>query len=168
MPGKETDPKFERYKSLICRQRTTVWGLCLRQTRGNTDKASDLVQEVWLTLWRYFDSLRLDCTAGQERRWVEMRTRGVLFLLRQSERRRVDTSGILTDTLYVTDAAADDRLTVLLERLSADERQIVELRLSGYSFDEIAEETGLSSLAARSRMTRIIRRMRKMAQEMSL
>lgn len=71
-----------------------------------------------------------------------------------------DLSGILAGLAndHVTPASAvahQDEVDRLWERLDAEDRQLVELRLQGYSSPEIAERLGISAVAARVRLTRL-------------
>jgi RNA polymerase sigma-70 factor (ECF subfamily) len=57
-------------------------------------------------------------------------------------------------------AQGSDRLRQLCEHLSAEERRVLELRLQGYTTDEIARELGLGAVALRVRLTRLRQRLR--------
>lgn len=169
MPQRESDIETlgEAYLQLVERQKQVVWGLCVRHARGDWDRAADLVQEVWSLLWRYMGALPAGLTVSQERRWVTFRTRGILYRLRRRELRRVESPGGFPD-VAVEAEASDERLGLLLERLSPDERRMVQYYLDGYDYDALAALFGTSVLAMRKRMSRLVRRMRQMAQEMGI
>ena len=143
-----------------------MWRLCLRHAKGNAYAAEDLVQEVWLTLWQYLDSLREGSTPGQERRWVELRTRALLYKFSRSERLRPGITGSLPEVAVEPEVFVDERKELLLGALDPAERQLVQMRLDGYSYAEIGAETGMASLTARVQMSRIVHRLRAMADKL--
>lgn len=146
------------YTALLSRYRQLVWSLCWTRARGNVEQCRDLVQEVSLSLWEHYGKLRLDASPFEERAWVTWHTRTVLNHL---HRRPSPTLVPLPDE--VPDEQDDTRETVdeLLQRLADTDRQLVQLRLEGYSANEIAEQTGLNRDAVYQRLHRIIERLRK-------
>ena len=163
MPRQDTETRGEFFKGLIVRHRSTVWRLCLRHAKGNAYAAEDLVQEVWMALWQYLDTLREGSTPGQERRWVELRTRALLHRLSLRERQRPGATGNLPEPAVEPEAFAGERMAHLLEVLGPDERQLVQMRLDGYSYAEIGAAVGKASLTVRVQMSRIMYRLRAMA-----
>lgn len=97
MSEQETDPRYEFFEGLIRRHRTAVWRLCLRHTKGDADRASDLVQEIWLSLWKYLGTMRPGCSAGQERRWVVLRAKGIIYIQSRRDRQRPELAGTLPE-----------------------------------------------------------------------
>lgn len=159
----------ERYLELIERQKTAVWGYCLRRAHYNTEKAEDMVQDVWVALWQYFGSLRVDCTEAQERRWTLLRARGILYRKEQN----FGPPPVLTDRLPETaaepreSAELDERLLRLLERLEPEDRHLMQMHLDGYSNKEIGAAMGLSAAAAAMRKARIVHEMKQLAKRMN-
>lgn len=160
MPTTEHDPQQELFLALLQRQRSVIWKLCLRHECDDHHAAADLVQEAAQALWRYRASLRPNSTPNQERRWVIWRVRAILYEhdCRQSRNLLVldqSCDGVVESTI-------DDDLTLaaLLDTLSPADRQLVDLRLAGYSDSEIGDQLGITAVAVRVRMFRVVRRLR--------
>lgn len=156
--------RSELYLKLIERQKVAIWTLCLHRAHYNLDRARDMSQEVMLALWKYMGSLRPDCTVEQERRWVLLRARGILLRMRQAEGLPlVEAEGM--PEVAVEPDERDERLPLLLDRLDADDRRLMQMHLDGFSFAEIGTAMGISAAAARMRKSRIMHEMRKMAEK---
>ena len=117
---------------------------------GDPDGAADLLQEIWLGVWRALPGFRDECS---ERTFVYRigHNRGITYRSRRPSAREVATDevGELVDRGPAPDEAADralrrDRLLEAVHRLRPGHRQVVMLSLEGLSAIEIAEVTGLS------------------------
>ena len=168
MPNADIDieTRSELYLKLIERQKPAVWGFCLRRAHYNVERAQDMVQEVWMALWKYFGSLRPDCTEEQERKWVLLRARGILCSVELDKSPPLVLVDNLPETAAVETEERDERLLLLFNRLDADDRQLMQMHLDGYSFDEIGSALGISAMAVRMRKSRIIRYLQRMAKKM--
>jgi RNA polymerase sigma-70 factor (ECF subfamily) len=129
---------------------------------GDVETTSDAVQAAWAIAWRRLRSLRdpshvrawLVAIAANEARQVVRRQRRVTI---------VD----LSDELARTDGAdADESLSLVdlqrvLRGLTADERSLLAMRFAaGLESAEIAEQLGLSASGVRSRLARLLERLR--------
>lgn len=148
----------EAYTEMLSRHRQLVWSLCWTRARGEVERCRDLVQDVSLSLWEHYGKLRPGANAFEERAWVAWHTRSVLDHL---HRRPTPTLVPLTEE--VPDRQNDDGEIIdeLLEHLNDTDRRMVQLRLEGYTADEIAGQIGLSRDAVYQRLHRIIERLRK-------
>jgi RNA polymerase sigma-70 factor (ECF subfamily) len=130
---------------------------------GDRDSAGDAVQSAWTIAWRRLGTLRdpaqvhpwLVAIAANEARQA---------LRRQRVRRVVDIS-----TEIETGAGGDpaERIATIdldrvLLRLSPDDRTLLALRfVAGLDSSEMATQLGLSASGVRSRLSRLIERLRK-------
>ncbi len=129
---------------------------------GDADATRDAVQVAWAIAWRRIGSLReparirpwLVAIAANEARKVRVRGR---------RRRVVDISEAVAraegldpiESLEVID------LQAALRRLRADERRLLAMRYAAeLDSTEIAAELGLSASGVRSRLARIVERLR--------
>lgn len=160
----DIEERGRRYLELVARHKVAVWALCLRRAHYDEHAAADMVQEVWMALWQYFDSLRSGCTAEQERRWVMLRARGILLRKQLRLRDGIELRDEVPD-LASQPEERDERLLRLLDCLSADDRRLVQMHLDGYDYDEIGAAFGISAMAARMRKSRLVKRMRQMAEQ---
>ncbi len=148
----------QTYTALLRRNRSLVWALCWSRARGDYERCRDLVQEVSLSLWEHYGRLRPNAGPLQERAWVLWHTRSVLDHLHRRP------SPILVPLCDELPAEVDDSKTLLnelLDSLADTDRQLVQLRLDGFSADEIAAKTGLKRDTVYQRLHRIIERLRK-------
>ena len=161
MPITEQDPQRELFLALLQRQRSVIWKLCLRHEHDDHCAAADLVQEAAQALWRYRGSLRPDSTPRQERRWVAWRVRAILYEHDCRQRRNLLVLGQPYEGSE--EPSVDDDLTfaALLATLPHADRQLVDLRLAGYSDREIGDRLGITAAAVRVRMFRLVRRLRR-------
>ena len=127
---------------------------------GDRDAASDAVQSAWTIAWRRLGSVRepsrirawLVAIAANEARQVIRRRRTVLDLGAHDKPSEDDQ---------------DNRIATLdlargLRGLSVDDRLLLALRFAaGLDSPEIAAELGLSASGVRSRLSRLIERLRK-------
>ena len=130
---------------------------------GDAEAASDAVAVAWATAWRRLGTLRDPATV---RSWlVAIAANEARQVLR---RRRTRTVVDLSDVLETVGAGGDpaDRIeTVDLARalrgLKPDDRALLALRfVAGLDSTEIAAQLGLSPSGVRSRLARLIERLR--------
>jgi RNA polymerase sigma-70 factor (ECF subfamily) len=131
---------------------------------GDAAAAADAVQAAWATAWRRLGTLRdpssvrgwLVAIAANEARQVVRRDRG---------RQVVDISGLLDGGAGAGGDPADRIVTVDLARalrgLNGNDRALLALRfVAGLDSTQIATHLGLSPSGVRSRLSRLIERLR--------
>ncbi|MBV9095054.1 MAG: sigma-70 family RNA polymerase sigma factor [Streptosporangiaceae bacterium] len=136
-----------------------VYGAALRIV--GDDAAQDVVQEVFVELWRHPD--RYNPAAGALRAYLVMMTRHRAVDLVRSELRRVARQkrhsrlapaqrlGSVSDEVIAADAASAVREAVRM--LPDGQRQVVELSyFQGLSYREVAVAAGISEGTAKSRI----------------
>jgi RNA polymerase sigma factor (sigma-70 family) len=138
----------------------------------DVETAVELTAETFavaLTSWRTLGRLGPE----QSRAWlftVARRRYGRYLRRAQSERRMVERLGVRVPMVDETDVAMIEERAGLgelrrviareLERLSADQRQAVRLRIvEERSYEEIAGELGVTEATARARVSRGLRRL---------
>jgi len=131
-------PRYSGFEQLLNRHQRLIRGLCWWYAGGDSDKTSDLVQDVMLQLWHYRHMLRPDSTTGQERQWVRYHCRSVF----QHQRRRNTIETVPLDETHEL-AADNEHYRELIDRLAVDlddkEQQLLDLLLEGYTVSEMAE-----------------------------
>ena len=129
---------------------------------GDPEATRDAVQTAWSIAWRRLDTLRdpeqvrpwLIAIAANEARQVirGQRRRPVVDI---SDRLHEDAGGDPADTIGLVD------LQRALVHLRPDDRRLLALRfVAGLDSTEIARHTGLSASGVRSRLARLIERLR--------
>lgn len=110
----------------------------------DTDRASDVVQDVFLKMWEKVDAIRFD-TAKSYLFTTAHHTLVDEIRKMQVHQRFVDAQP--TENDYNESAYSDmyDVLNKAMENLPTDQKSVLMLRdYEGYSYEEIAEITGLS------------------------
>ena len=129
---------------------------------GDAETTSDIVQAAWATAWRRIGSLR---DPAQVRAWlVAIAANEARQALRRQRRRRVvDISGDLEARGGIDPIDSVDfvDLQKALRALKADELSLLALRFAaGLDSSQIAQQLGMSASGVRSRLARIIERLR--------
>jgi RNA polymerase sigma factor (sigma-70 family) len=145
--------RFERLYAANC---GPLLGYALRRT-PNSDDASDVVAETFLTAWRRLDDVP---PGDQARLWLYGVARNVLANYRRGERRRCELSDRLRldlaagyrDPEYTGDLAA---LRAAFGRLAGADRDLLSLAAwEGLDHGELADVLGCSRNAVRIRLHR--------------
>jgi RNA polymerase sigma-70 factor, ECF subfamily len=129
---------------------------------GNVDLAQEAVQTAWLVAWRKLGSVReperlrswlMSVAANEARQLMRRRRRHIVVDLAEA-----DLPSGHTERGY--DPAGLD-LAMALRRLSAEERTLLALRfMSGLDATEIGRVVGISPSGVRSRLSRLVARLR--------
>jgi RNA polymerase sigma-70 factor (ECF subfamily) len=129
---------------------------------GDWALAEDAVQAAWTIAWRKLGSVRDE---GRVEPWlVSIAANETRRLLRSRRRRTIVEMAATTDAAFGRDPAdAIDLvdLTNALRRLSTDERSLIAMRfVAGLDSTEIGEVTGMSASGVRTRLARLLERLR--------
>lgn len=129
---------------------------------GDVEVAEDAVQTAWATAWRRLSTLR---DPAQVRPWlVAITANEARQALRRGRRARIVDLSAADDQRASTDPAAVIDLVDLeraLVRLKPEDRTLLALRfVAGLDSAEIARHLGGSASGIRSRLARIITRLR--------
>lgn len=138
-----------------------IWSMCRSASHDDYERCRDLFQDVSVRLWLHIGDLRPDAKPHEEKAWVEWQTRHVL----SHSRKPLGMEHQLPEMPDDDTAAENERRTLvadLMAQLQAEDRQLMQMRLEGYSANEIAERMGLRRDAVYQRIHRIVARMRKM------
>lgn len=152
---------------LVKRYEKRIYNYSLRMT-GATDEAMDLVQEVFLAVFRNLPNYRGD---GVFQAWLFriasnrctdfLRRRNTNPLAKQSE---TDTETLTSNKLADEDLYREQgnrQVLKLLSGLNDQQRQIIELKIfQNMTFDEIEGYTGLSSNTAKTRFYTALQKLR--------
>ena len=130
---------------------------------GDPDMAQDAAQAAWPLAWRRLSSLR---DPGRLRPWlVTVAANEARQLLRRRRRDRIVELEIADAESSLPDPAAraaDLDLLHAVRRLPAPDRQLLALRyVAGFDASEIAKAMGLSASGVRSRLSRLVMRLRE-------
>lgn len=154
---------------LLARYRPLVWSIV--RDRVPHDVAEDVVQEVFIQLWKSAD--RFDSSIASEATFVGMIARRRLVDRQRREERRTTPEALPEevpsdhegpDPVEVRDEA--ERAARALARIRPEERRVLRMSISGLSHSEIARRTSQPLGTVKSHARRGLERVRKLlAQE---
>jgi RNA polymerase sigma-70 factor (ECF subfamily) len=130
---------------------------------GDQDLAQDAVQAAWPLAWRKLNTLRepdrlrpwLMAIAANEARQILRRRRSHRVV-------EIAVADISSADMDPQARAGATDLTIALGRLSPDDRALLAMRhVGGYDATEIGRAMGMSASGVRSRLARLIERLRK-------
>ena len=157
-----------RFTRLYREHGRAVLGYALRRVDDSED-AADVVAETFLVAWRRLGEVPI---GEAERLWLYATARLVLANLHRSERRRTRLgqrlSETLRDELTTSPAPSGEAAEVLraMRGLAEDDRELLLLiAWEELSPGEAARVLGISALAARSRLHRARRRLRRLLED---
>ena len=136
--------------------------ICLRAAHGNTAVAKDLVQDVAIHLLHACDTITPENPIKSERRWVACMARTAIGRSLRGDRPTVSLDS-QPDMAEPQDWQLRETIEDLAQNLDDGDQAMLHLRLDGYTNEEIALVLGLTHIAVRSRMHRIIQQMRLQA-----
>ena len=156
--------------TLYDRYSRTVFGVGLKLLGGDRSSAEELVQEVFLRVWR--SSETFDSSRGSFSTWLYRVTRNVALDLYRKRTRRIlpvpdgeSQIAATRDTSAGPQEIVDDswlswRISRALEGLGATHREVIELAyLQGLSQREISERTGVPLGTVKTRTASAIKRL---------
>jgi len=147
---------------IIARHHRDMARVCVVICGGDADLAEDAVQTAWPIAWRKLHQLR---DPERLRPWlVSIAANEARHLVRRRGHHVVEIA--VADTASSTgdpDSASDTiDLRVALRRLGPDDRTLLALRhVAGFDSSEIAPLMGLSASGVRTRLERLLARLRK-------
>ena len=140
-----------------------MYRICVAVSRDHAI-AADGVQSAWVIAWRKLGSVR---DPARLRPWLmAVAVNETKTLLKKRHRRsltevRVTTDGRPGGIDPATDVASID-LRNMLERLDPDDRALLAMRyLLGFNSTELASAIGISPSGTRTRLERLVARMRQ-------
>ena len=128
---------------------------------GDFDVALDAVQTAWIVAWRKLPTLR---DRGRIRPWLVAIAANEARQAARARRRRSIREVAIGGPEPIGAAPMAERVDIerALARLDPEDRQLLAMRyLAGLSSDEIATVTGRSASGVRTRLFRLISRLRK-------
>jgi RNA polymerase sigma-70 factor, ECF subfamily len=130
---------------------------------GDSELAQDAAQAAWPIAWRKLGSLR---DPDKLRPWlVSIAANEARQMIRRLHRDRVvpiEVADIRSDVADPAWRSADDELVSAIRRLPVEDRTLIALRyVSGFDASEIGPMVGLSASGVRSRLSRIVARLRQ-------
>lgn len=148
----------KRFRELIHRQRDLIWRVCSSYKLSAAWTTEDSFHEVLCDLWQgygTFDRRSLEST------WVYRVAENTMnSLARKRGNQPTAPPSERHDPGYRDDAYRD--LVELIEAMPEPDRTIVKAHVQGFVYKEVADITGLSIAAVSMRLSRALRKLRKL------
>jgi len=158
--------------TLYDRYSRTVFGVGLKLLEGDRSSAEEVVQEVFLKVWR--SSHTFDPSRGNFSTWLYRVTRSAaldLYRKRTSRIRPVPEGDSQIDAARDSSASPEEivdeswlswRISRALEGLGASQREVIELAyFQGLSQSEISQRTGIPLGTVKTRTSSAMKRLRQ-------
>lgn len=146
------------FKELIHRQRDLIWRVCSSYRMSAAWTTEDAFHEVLCDLWRGIGTFD---QRSSESTWVyRIATNTMNSLARKMGNQPTAPPPEGHDPGYRNDDYRD--LVELIETTPEPDRTIIKAHAKGYGYKDIAKITGLSIAAVSMRLTRALRKLRKL------
>lgn len=168
MSRKKTEETKKLFTAVINEYGAEIYGLCRSFCHGDVHRADSLYNDIVYRLW-----LRLEDYRPREGvnmgAWVMTVARNVAVSHYRHERflSRLFRPLQKADN-YVADISDDEiinDLYMLIDNLPPDEKKLINLYIEHLSIDEIAAQTGLTSVNVRVKINRIKHKLKQMHDE---
>ena len=151
---------------LLLRNRERLLTLCARACKGNVDEANDLLQDIMLSVWQLWGTVRDDTSDDEMDKWLMAKARTVKHdFLRHKRLRWGDDDSGSSSISDEEQQELGERIDELIACLNPDERELIELELKGYNKSEIAIVKDLKASTIRKRMERIYKKIYKYSKQ---
>lgn len=149
---------------LIKRYEQAIYNYGLRMT-GNADDAMDLMQEVFISVFRNLASYRGE---GSFKSWLFRiaHFRCVEFYRRKRYHHNIDEGEELVDhaacaSQWTFETTRSRELVTAMQALPLEQKAVIELKFFGqFTFEEIAQQLGVSANTIKSRLYSALGKMR--------
>jgi RNA polymerase sigma-70 factor (ECF subfamily) len=156
--------KEKAFNAMLLRNKALIWHISSDYSLGKVWRIEDCMQEIIISLWRYYDTFE---GRSSERTWIyRVATNTMLMLRRKDERypitERIDLQKELDNLSY---EAHDDNYQLLLQfinKLPEENGMIIRAHLDGFSYQEIADMTNLTTSAVAMRIVRTKQQLKTM------
>lgn len=152
---------------LVRRYERKLYNYCLRMT-GATDEAMDIVQEIFISIFRNLPNYRGDgvfpawlfrIASNRCTDYLRKNSRNPLQSSDEHESHNLESSTRLEEDLYRSET--NRSLLTVLQKLSNEQRQVIELKcFQNMTFDEIEYYTGLSANTAKTRFYSALKKLK--------
>ena len=149
-------------EQIVARYHADMTRVCVVICAGDADLAEDAVQSAWPIVWRKLGTLRdpghlrswlLTVAANEARQLLRQRRRGAVV--------EIDVADVGSSHGDPSDAIRSVDLRAAVRRLDPQDRLLLALRyVAGFDSSELGRAMGLSPSGVRSRLERLIARLR--------
>jgi len=160
MKHADREKEFHR---LMTQNKDLLWFVCNDYNLGPAWEVDDAFQEILVSLWRDFGSIR---RRESERAWVyRVATNTMLGICRRKDNRPKTAppcTGESTDNGSGYREEDYEYLRQLIDLLDEADRRVLRMQLDGFKSHEIASSLGISRSAVYHRLSRAINKLKRL------
>lgn len=161
--SREKDKRLA-FNAMLLRNKALIWHICSDYSLGKAWKVEDCMQEVIVSLWRYFDTFK---GKSSERTWIYRVATNTMLMLRRKDSKsplmeRIDNQKEIDNLSYEGQDENYQQLLQLIDELPEENGIIIRAHLDGFSYQEIASMTNLTEGAVAMRIVRTKKQLKEM------
>ena len=161
--SREKDKRLA-FNAMLLRNKALIWHICSDYSLGKAWKVEDCMQEVIVSLWRYFDTFK---GKSSERTWIYRVATNTMLMLRRKDSKsplmeRIDNQKEIDNLSYEGQDENYQQLLQLIDELPEENGIIIRAHLNGFSYQEIASMTNLTEGAVAMRIVRTKKQLKEM------
>lgn len=161
--SREKDKRLD-FNAMLLRNKALIWHICSDYSLGKAWKVEDCMQEVIVSLWRYFDTFK---GKSSERTWIYRVATNTMLMLRRKDSKsplmeRIDNQKEIDNLSYEGQDENYQQLLQLIDELPEENGIIIRAHLDGFSYQEIASMTNLTEGAVAMRIVRTKKQLKEM------
>jgi RNA polymerase sigma-70 factor (ECF subfamily) len=139
-----------------------VMQMCLGFSQGDSDKASDLTQEVFIKIWTHLDSFK---GLSSYKTWIYRITVNTClqFIKKEKKKSAIPIESVqhrLTTEVKTDVSDTHTRLYQAIGQLKKVDRLVIMMVLEGQDYEDIAEVLGIQPTNLRVKIHRIKKRLK--------
>lgn len=147
------------FETIYSQHNPMVLQMCLGYTKGDSDTANDLSQEVFISVWNNLDKFR---GASSYKTWIYRITVNTCLQYIKKEKDSPILSEHSIPIIAETDESTNDNIQKLYEaigQLKKIDRLIIMMVLDNQNYDSISEVIGIKPTNVRVKIHRIKKRL---------
>jgi RNA polymerase sigma-70 factor (ECF subfamily) len=156
--------KKKAFNAMLLRNKALIWHICSDYSLGKAWHVEDCMQEVIVSLWRYFETFE---GRSSERTWIYRVATNTMLMLRRKDNKspiteRIDNQKEINNLSYEGQDENYQQLLQFINELPEENSMIIRAHLDGFSYQEIAAMTNLTESAVAMRIVRIKKQLKEM------
>ena len=155
------EQKLDEIDALLLKYRVPLTDYCIRKTHGDYSAVEDLIQDIMLAACVRRDELDSEAEERAKRRWLFSVARSETFKYHQRKKRRIQTVWATRRIDPLEETVSSLLMELAHEALNDTEVDILQMRIDGYSYKEIAVKYRSTDTAMRKRLQRSIEKIIK-------
>lgn len=146
----------DRFKELVHRHKDLIWSVCKHYRLSAAWQTEDAFNEVLCALWKGYGSYD---GRSSERTWVFKVANNTMISIARRYNNQQSPAAPLAEQSYGCEE--EYHLQQMIDTMDEPDRTIVKSHLYGFSYAEIAKIVGMNVGAVSMRLSRAIRKLRK-------